>query len=58
MYLALKTLHLLAVVLFLGNIITGLFWKAHADRSADPRIIAQASSAVTDGSPCPEWPSS
>ena len=40
MYLAMKTLHILAVVLFLGNIITGLFWKAHGDRSADPRIIA------------------
>jgi uncharacterized membrane protein len=39
-YLAMKTLHVLAVVLFLGNIITGLFWKAHADRSRDPRIIA------------------
>ena len=40
MYLALKTLHILAVVLFLGNIITGLFWKAHGDRTADPRIMA------------------
>ena len=40
MYLAIKTLHVLAVVLFLGNIITGLFWKAHGDRTADPRIIA------------------
>ena len=40
MYLALKVLHILAVVLFLGNIITGLFWKAHGDRTADPRIIA------------------
>jgi uncharacterized membrane protein len=39
-YFAMKTLHLLAVTIFLGNIITGLFWKAHADRSADPRIIA------------------
>jgi uncharacterized membrane protein len=35
-----KTLHVLAVVLFLGNIITGLFWKAHGDRTADPRIIS------------------
>jgi uncharacterized membrane protein len=35
-----KTLHVLAVVFFLGNIITGLFWKAHGDRTADPRIIA------------------
>ena len=40
MYLAMKTLHVLAVVFFLGNIITGLFWKAHGDRTADPRIIA------------------
>lgn len=40
MYLALKALHVLAVMLFLGNIITGLFWKAHADRTGDPRIIA------------------
>lgn len=40
MYFALKTLHILAVVLFLGNIITGLFWKAHADRTGDARIIA------------------
>jgi uncharacterized membrane protein len=40
MYLALKTLHILAVVLFLGNIITGVFWKAHGDRTGDPRIMA------------------
>lgn len=40
MYFALKILHLLAVTIFLGNIITGLFWKAHGDRSADPRIMA------------------
>jgi uncharacterized membrane protein len=39
-YLAMKTLHVLAVVLFLGNIITGIFWKAHGDRTADPRIVA------------------
>ena len=39
-YLAMKTLHVLAVVLFLGNIITGLYWKVHGDRTADPRIIA------------------
>jgi uncharacterized membrane protein len=35
-----KTVHVLAVVLFLGNIITGVCWKAYADRSRDPRIIA------------------
>ena len=36
-YLLLKALHVLSVVLFLGNIITGVFWKMHADRSGDLR---------------------
>lgn len=40
MYAALKALHILAVAIFLGNIITGLFWKAHADRTGDPRLMA------------------
>jgi uncharacterized membrane protein len=40
LYLALKLFHVLAVILFLGNIITGLFWKALADRTKDPRLIA------------------
>jgi len=40
MYLALKLLHVAAVVLFLGNITTGLFWKAHGDRTRNPVIIA------------------
>jgi len=41
-YLGLKLLHIVAVVLFLGNITTGVFWKAHADRSRDPRVILNA----------------
>ena len=40
LYLGLKLIHVLAVVLFLGNITTGIFWKANADRTRDPRIIA------------------
>ncbi len=40
MYFVMKAVHIFAVVLFLGNIITGLFWKAHGDRSGDPRIMA------------------
>lgn len=40
MYTALKALHILAVAMFLGNIVTGLFWKAHADRTGDARIMA------------------
>jgi len=42
LYLILKLLHIIAVILFLGNIITGLFWKFHADHTRDPRIIAHA----------------
>jgi uncharacterized membrane protein len=40
MYLALKFLHIVGVILFLGNITTGVFWKAHADKTRDPRLIA------------------
>ncbi len=41
-YLLLKALHVVSVVLFLGNIITGVFWKFHADRSGELRARAQA----------------
>ncbi len=47
MYLVVKLLHILAVVLFLGNIITGLFWKVHAERSGDPRLIAHTFEGIT-----------
>lgn len=40
MYLLLKLLHLAAVIAFLGNITTGLFWHAHAARTRDPRLLA------------------
>ena len=46
MYLILKTIHVLSVVLFLGNIVTGLFWKAHADRCGDPKVQAHAMAGV------------
>jgi uncharacterized membrane protein len=39
-YIAFKLLHVLAVIIFLGNITVGLFWKEWADRTKDPRIIA------------------
>lgn len=42
LYLLLKTLHVIAVVMFLGNIITGFFWKLHADMSGELRARAQA----------------
>jgi len=41
-YLLYKLLHVIAVILFLGNIITGLFWKFHADRTREPRLIMHA----------------
>jgi uncharacterized membrane protein len=40
MYQVLKLIHVAAVIIFLGNIITGLFWKAHADGTKDVRFIA------------------
>jgi len=46
LYLALKWVHILAVVMFLGNITTGIFWKEHADRTKDPRIIAHAMAGI------------
>jgi uncharacterized membrane protein len=46
-YLLLKTLHLLGVILFLGNIIVTGWWKAMADRTRDPKIIGFAQHQVT-----------
>lgn len=42
MFLFFKTLHVLAVIVFLGNITVGVFWKRWADRTQDVRIIANA----------------
>lgn len=39
MYLTLKALHVFGVALFLGNIITGVFWRFHAESSLDPKYI-------------------
>jgi len=39
-YLWLKLLHVVAVIAFLGNITTGLFWHAHAARSRNPALLA------------------
>jgi uncharacterized membrane protein len=40
MYHLLQVVHVLAVILFMGNIITGLFWKFHADGTRNPVIVA------------------
>ena len=42
MYLIVKLFHVASVMLFLGNIITGLYWHAHAVRTRDPVLIAHA----------------
>ena len=46
MYLTLKFLHIVGVILFLGNITTGVFWKLHADKSRDPRVISHALAGI------------
>lgn len=46
MYLALKLVHVACVIVFLGNIYTGLFWHAHALRTADPRILAHTMAGI------------
>ncbi|HVL56394.1 MAG TPA: DUF2269 domain-containing protein [Burkholderiaceae bacterium] len=46
-YQLLKSLHLLGVVLFLGNIIVTAAWKALADRTRIPSVIAHSQRMVT-----------
>ena len=46
MYLVLKLLHVTAVVLFLGNIVTGLFWHSHAARTRDPKLLYHAMDGI------------
>src|SRR6266540_4474382 len=45
-YQLLKLVHVAAVIIFLGNIITGLFWKTHADRTKDVRFIAHTMDGI------------
>ena len=46
MYLALKFLHIAAVVMFIGNITTGLFWHRHAARTRDARLLAHTMDGI------------
>ncbi len=46
MYFALKALQITSVIVFLGNIITGVFWKVHADRTGDAKLMAHALDGV------------
>jgi uncharacterized membrane protein len=47
MYLWLKVLHVISVVLFLGNIITGVFWRFHAESSRDPKYIGDTFEGIS-----------
>ena len=44
--LTLKLVHIFAVVLFLGNITVGLFWKRYGDRSGNPAIMAHTTRGI------------
>jgi uncharacterized membrane protein len=46
LYNIMKSFHILTVALFLGNVITGVFWKMHADRTRDPKIMAHVMSGI------------
>jgi uncharacterized membrane protein len=46
MYLWLKLVHILAVVMFIGNIVTGVFWHRHALKTRDRRLIAHGMDGV------------
>ncbi len=39
-YLLLKLVHIIAVILFMGNIITGLFWMRQADKTQNLSVIS------------------
>jgi uncharacterized membrane protein len=46
MYLVMKLLHIVAVIAFLGNIVTGLFWHVHAARTRNPRLLAHTMDVI------------
>lgn len=46
-YLVLKTLHILGIIVFYGNILVSSWWKAMAVRTGKPEVIAFAQRQVT-----------
>ena len=46
-YQLLKVIHLLGVVIFLGNIIVTAVWKMLADKTKSPSVVAYAQKLVT-----------
>jgi len=45
-YLLLKTIHILAVILFIGNITTGLFWMHYAVRTKNQTVISRTIKSI------------
>lgn len=45
-YVILKLIHVAGVVLFLGNITVGVFWKAYADRTRNIAIMASTMDGI------------
>jgi uncharacterized membrane protein len=45
-YLIWKLVHVAGVVLFLGNITVGVFWKAYADRTGNSAIMANTMDGI------------
>ena len=46
MFAFFKFLHVIAVIAFLGNIAVGVFWKAYADSTKDPKIMAYTMAGI------------
>ena len=46
LYLILKLIHIAGVVLFLGNITVGVFWKSYADRTGNAAIMASTMDGI------------
>lgn len=46
MFLVIKLLHIASVVLFLGNITTGLLWHAITLRTRDPKLLAHVMGGI------------
>jgi uncharacterized membrane protein len=47
MYALFKTVHLIGVILLVGNVTITAYWKVLADRTSDTRIVAHAQNGVT-----------
>ena len=47
LYDVFKLLHVVGVVVLVGNVTVTAFWKVFADRTGDPRLIAHAQHMVT-----------